>query len=258
MRDQDRAMTRTTTRDDGGAPAVDVCGLSFRYGPGGELALRDATLAVQPGWRVLIVGANGAGKTTLLRVVAGKHMVDAEAVRVLGRPAFDDTSLADEVELLGGPFAFREDVRVGALVDGVLGVDPDRRDRLIRVLGVDVDWRMHRVSDGQRRRVQVLLGLLRPSRVLLLDEVTTDLDVVARYDLLAFLREESERHGTAILYATHIFDGLEAWATHLAYVRAGRVARFAPMESIDELRAARAAGTPAPLVGVVLDWLRAE
>jgi CCR4-NOT complex subunit CAF16 len=46
---------------------------------------------------------------------------------------------------------------------------------------------MHQVSDGQRRRVQIVLGLLQPWDVLLLDEVTVDLDVVVRANLLNFL-----------------------------------------------------------------------
>ena len=48
-----------------------------------------------------------------------------------------------------------------------------RRDELAELLGVDLDWRMHQLSDGQRRRVQIMLQLLRPSQVLLLDEITT-------------------------------------------------------------------------------------
>jgi CCR4-NOT complex subunit CAF16 len=240
------------------APAIRVTGLEFRYERAGEPVLRDFSIEIGAGWRCLLVGANGAGKTTLLRVLAGKHMVSADTVRVLGRAAFHDTSLSDEVEFLGGVFPFYEDIRVGALIDGVMGVDPARRDRLVDVLDVDRDWHMHRVSDGQRRRVQVLLGLLRPSKVLLLDEVTTDLDVVARQDLLQFLRDESVEHGTTIVYATHIFDGMEPWATHLAYVRRGRLALLSKIDDVAELVALRTKLAPAPLLNVVLGWLRAE
>jgi hypothetical protein len=58
-------------------------------------------------------------------------------------------------------------------------------------------------------------------QVLLLDEITVDLDVLGRADLMAFLAEECEARGAAIVYATHIFDGLEAWPTHVAYVARG-------------------------------------
>lgn len=62
-------------------------------------------------------------------------------------------------------------------------------------MDVDVNWHMHQVSDGQRRRVQIVLGLLMPWEVLLLDEVTVDLDVVVRSNLLNFLKKETETRG---------------------------------------------------------------
>jgi CCR4-NOT complex subunit CAF16 len=62
-------------------------------------------------------------------------------------------------------------------------------------MDVDINWRMHQVSDGQRRRVQIVLGLLMPWDVLLLDEVTVDLDVVVRSNLLNFLKRETETRG---------------------------------------------------------------
>ncbi len=71
---------------------------------------------------------------------------------------------------------------------------------------------MNKVSDGERRRVQILLGLLEPFQLLLLDEVTVDLDVLVRRKLLEFLKQDTApvsggKPGT-IIYATHIFDGL--------------------------------------------------
>lgn len=60
-------------------------------------------------------------------------------------------------------------------------------------------------------------------QVLLLDEVTVDMDIVGRLDLLQFFKEECTERGATIVYATHIFDGLEDWATHLAYVANGKL-----------------------------------
>ena len=72
--------------------------------------------------------------------------------------------------------------------------------------------------------------------MLLLDEVTTDLDVIARGDLLAFLRAQP----TTILYATHILEGLEDWATHLAYLDGGQDRR--DVADRGDRRVSRAAG----------------
>ena len=52
-------------------------------------------------------------------------------------------------------------------------------------------------------------------QVLLLDEITVDLDVLARANLLKYLSKECEQRGATIIYATHIFDGLEDWPTHI-------------------------------------------
>jgi CCR4-NOT complex subunit CAF16 len=235
--------------------AVEIRQLAFSY-DGGPPVLADITLEIARGSRCLLVGANGAGKTTLLRIVAGKHMVAGDRVRVLGRPAFHDTALVDRVTFLGDHFPFAVDLRV----DEVLAAVPAqaaRRERLTAILGVDPAWRMHRVSAGQRRRVQLLLGLLRPAEVLLLDEITTDLDLVARADLLEFLKEESEQRGATVLYATHIFDRLEEWATHLALLAVGRIRRIDPLARIAELGALRAAGVHSPLSRLVEGWLRA-
>jgi CCR4-NOT complex subunit CAF16 len=103
------------------------------------------------------------------------------------------------------------------------------------------------------------MGLLKPFKVLLLDEVTVDLDVVSRTDLLEYLKQETETRGATILYATHIFDGLDHWATHLAHVQAGGVIRkMGKLEEFPELMEQFEANSTAPLMKVVDGWLRAE
>lgn len=238
--------------------AIEARDLWFRYRGDDRDSLAGVNLKVPAKSRCLVVGANGAGKTTLLRIIAGKHMVDRDAVRVLGRPAFHDTSLVADVEYLGGTFAFDVDVSVESLLASAPPSDASRRERLIEVLGVDRGWHMHRVSDGQRRRVQLLLGLMRPFRILCLDEITTDLDLIARRDLIAFLREESETRGATLLYATHILDRMEAWTTHVAYMCRGRVQCMVPLADLPGFAAARERGGLSPLSQTVEDLLRSE
>jgi len=116
----------------------------------------------------------------------------------------------------------RGDIVVSAFLDSVGGYrHKERRDQLLDILDVDLEWHMHKISDGERRRVQLCFGLMVPWDVLLLDEVTVDLDVLVRDDLLKFLKADSERRGATILYATHIFDGLNDFPTHIAHMRFG-------------------------------------
>jgi CCR4-NOT complex subunit CAF16 len=224
-------------------PAIDVRNLTFSYPGNTAPVLSNLTLSLDAGARCLLLGANGVGKSTLLRVIAGHHMIRPDSVFVHGRPAFQDTTLAGEVAFLGGAFPFDADISVGEILSAHQGIDPARRARMIEVLQVDPRWRMHRVSDGQRRRVQILLDLERSLSVVLLDEVTADLDVLARADLLRFLREESENRQVTILYATHVLDGLVAWspddsrdwATHLVFLSPGRLRFLGPMRDAKSL-----------------------
>lgn len=136
---------------------------------------------------------------------------------------------------------------------------PERREELIRLLGIDINWRMHQVSDGQRRRVQIFIGLLRPFKILLLDEVTVSLDVVVRQDLLRWLKRESETRGATILYATHIFDGLDDWPTHVHFLtNKGSTGWQGEIKDLTLFRELREAGEPSPMLRVAEKWLRAE
>lgn len=252
-------------------PMVEINKLKFTYPgidghpPQGSTPLiDDFSLSLYPGDRYLLVGSNGAGKTTILKILGGKHLVAPEMVRVLGRSAFHDTYLTvsgdlcylggewkREVAFAGFDVAIQMDVSAEKMIFGVAGVNPQRRDELIKVLGVDLSWRMHKVSDGQRRRVQICMGLLKPFKVLLLDEITVDLDVLARADLMHFLKKECEERGSVIVYATHIFDGLEDWPSHIAYVAHGKLQLALPMDHVKKM-------SNKSLMRTVESWLRKE
>ncbi len=95
----------------------------------------------------------------------------------------------EDCVLIGERWQPSGDSKVSTMLDFVEGWLPERRDMLIDRFGVEMDSRVNQLSDGRKRRVQLLLAFARPAAVLLLDEVTTDLDVLARQTLLDFLRE---------------------------------------------------------------------
>merc|ERR1711907_368474 len=244
--------------------------LTFRY-PNEYVAhppvLQGVNLNLPQGTRCLLLGSNGAGKTTLLNVAGGKHMHPIQSVQVLGQPSFHNThpgitlltgNWSRAVSFAGTNVAYQADVTVRRMLETHGEYDKERLQKLLEVLDVNLSWRMHMVSDGQRRRVQILMALMKPFEVLLLDEVTVDLDVVTRADLLDFLKQECEERGATVLYATHIFDGLDEWATHLAYLTEGSVKRFDTLPEYEEFQSLQKAGSKAPLLEMVEQWLRLE
>jgi len=161
----------------------------------------------------------------LLQVLAGKRMVKGGGqAKVLGNEVFFKTPPG--VTYLGTEWAnnpvVRSDLAVSHFIDSVGGWrHKDRRDRLLDILDVDLAWHMHAISDGERRRVQIVAGLMAPWDLLLLDEVTVDLDVLVRTRLLSFLKEETTTRNATVLYATHIFDGLDTFPTHICHLQLG-------------------------------------
>jgi len=245
-------------------PSVSVRALTYAY-PGCDAVVKDWSLHLPPGSRCLLSGANGAGKTTVLHVLAGKSMVSEDTVRVLGRPPFHDVKMTCDGELsylgaqwrrnigsAGADVPLQGDISAGKMIFGVPDVDAERRDRLIKLLDVDVEWSMKALSDGQRRRVQICMGLLKPYKVLLCDEITVDLDILGRLDLLRFFQEECETRGATIIYATHIFDGMADWMTHIAFTSNGALKYGGKKEDIPEIQGTK------HLLTTIEKWLRVD
>lgn len=125
---------------------------------------------------------------------------------------------------------------------------------MVQILDIDLAWRMHAVSDGERRRVQLAMGLLRPWTILLLDEITTDLDILSRTNFLAFLERETELRPCTIVYATHNMDNLAHWPTHIAHMHMGTLKEWGSMEELNVDRVQRSANSQ--LGRLVLGWLK--
>ncbi|KAK9474010.1 P-loop containing nucleoside triphosphate hydrolase protein [Dipodascopsis tothii] len=243
-------------------PAIEVSDLTYAF-PDQTIGLSNISFSIPQRSRVLLVGSNGAGKSTLLRIVAGKTLSKRGHVRVGGFDPF--RAGVEGITYLGTEWVVnpivRQDMPVPLLLSSVGGdAYADRRDELIDILDIDLRWRMHAVSDGERRRVQLAMGLLRPWKTLLLDEVTVDLDVLVRARLLDFLRRETEARDCAIVYATHIFDGLADWPTHLCHIHMGAVLSMRPVTEEPELEEVRASGSSSnsALLQLALKWLTAD
>lgn len=260
------------------APLIEVDHVSFQYATAFGTKTKPHTVLQQvhfrlpAGARVLLVGGNGAGKSTLLRLLAGKHLIpDGQGhIRMLGRDAFRDTLLNNErtyvsaewgsrtVAFSGPSRALTADIAVEELMTKLQAEFPTRRTQLLQLLRIDPKWRMHQVSDGQRRRVQLFLALLQPSKVILLDEVLGLLDVLSRQDFLNFLQEETNVRGATIVLATNVFDGLEEWTSHLMYLREGRLRVNQPLQTVPDYLTLKNRQVTHPLYRLIEQWLRQE
>ncbi|ODV90278.1 hypothetical protein CANCADRAFT_147948 [Tortispora caseinolytica NRRL Y-17796] len=235
---------------------ISIKNLTYVY-EDGTVGLNAVNAEIEAGSRVLLVGANGAGKSSLLRLLSGKTIAPANTIAIDGVDPFRSNS--EGVRYLGTEWIsnpiVRHDMPVNVLLD-TMGSEEyrDRCDELLKLLDVDVNWHMNRVSDGERRRVQLAMGLLVPWNILLLDEVTVDLDVLVRLKLMNFLRKETAERGATVVYATHIFDALTDWPTHILHLNKGSCDDFDTYSNLLSKYAPQNINY-SPLLNLAITWL---
>ena len=194
---------------------------------GDNYVLNNVNLNLNRGDRCILVGINGSGKSCLLRTMAGMHMVKEGTITIDGKTSFQDQcnglaflgeSWNRSVAFAGHSIAYQADIKVKNMMKKVQEENKERKQELEKVLGINLEWRMHLVSSGQRRRVRLFLGLLKPFKIALIDEMTMDLDIITRVKFIEWLKKESIENNACIVYATHIFDGLDDWPTKIAHI----------------------------------------
>ncbi|MGW7088048.1 ABC transporter ATP-binding protein [Streptomyces sp. NPDC054871] len=218
------------TADDGttaarGELAVDVRGLRKRYGD--VTAVDGIDLAIQHGEVFGILGPNGAGKSTTVEILQGNRARDGGEVAVLGAdPASAGRAWRSRVGIVWQDESAPAELTVRETVRQFARYYPKPRDPedVISLVGLDekAASRVKGLSGGQRRRLDVALGVIGDPALLLLDEPTTGFDPAARRQFWGLIRRLADE-GTTIVLTTHYLEEAEALAHRLAVIAGGRV-----------------------------------
>ncbi|MEO3923717.1 ABC transporter ATP-binding protein [Micromonosporaceae bacterium B7E4] len=209
--------------------AISVQGLRKAYG--GTVAVDGVDLAVSRGEVFALLGPNGAGKTTTVEILEGYRRRDAGEVSVLGvDPDRADGQWRSRVGIvLQGTGEF-DDLTVAEVVHHFAGFypDPDDPDKVIERVGLagKARARTHTLSGGQKRRLDVALGIVGRPELLFLDEPTTGFDPEARREFWELIRDLAAA-GTTIVLTTHYLDEAEALADRVAVITGGRLVEVA-------------------------------
>ena len=204
---------------------IQVSGLRKRYGT--RDAVDGLDLTIERGEIFSLLGPNGAGKTTTVEILEGFRRRDAGTVSVLGA----DPETAD--------LAWRN--RIGIVLQTSTGLDlltpreamrstakvysnPRNPEEVLDAVGLadKADDRIGKLSGGQRRRLDVGLGIVGRPELLFLDEPTTGFDPQARRDFWDLITSLADG-GTTILLTTHYLDEAEHLADRVGVIAAGRM-----------------------------------
>lgn len=213
---------------------VEVQGLRKRYRE--VEAVRGLDFAIRRGETFALLGPNGAGKSTTIEILEGYRDRSAGEVRVLGTdPQHGGLAWKARLGIVlqstgeSGTATVREQLRHFA------GLYPSPRDveEVIAAVGLEekADTRISKLSGGQRRRVDVALGIVGRPELLFLDEPTTGFDPEARrrfWTLIRSLRDE----GTSILLTTHYLDEAQQLADRGGIITGGELVALGPIDQL--------------------------
>ncbi|CAM5746637.1 putative Nod factor export ATP-binding protein I [Streptomyces afghaniensis 772] [Streptomyces afghaniensis] len=205
--------------------AVRVRGLRKRYGD--VTAVNGIDLGIRPGEVFGLLGPNGAGKSTTVEILQGNRDRDSGEVSVLGSdPATGTRAWRSRVGIVWQDESAPAELTVRETVRHFAGYYPRPRnpEEVIGLVGLEAkaDSRIKALSGGQRRRLDVALGVIGGPDLLLLDEPTTGFDPAARRQFWSLIRALADG-GTTILLTTHYLEEAEALAHRLAVVAKGRI-----------------------------------
>ena len=209
---------------------IQVSGLAKTYG---DLhAVDGIDLIVERGQCVALLGPNGAGKTTTTEILEGYRQRDAGDVHVLGvDPGRADRHWRTKIGIVLQQVSDLSDLTVRESLSHFAGYYPDPRpvEEVLAQVGLTAkaDSRGRTLSGGQRRRLDVGLGIIGRPELLFLDEPTTGFDPEARREFWALI-EALREEGATILLTTHYLEEAEALADMVGVINRGRMVAFDP------------------------------
>jgi ABC-2 type transport system ATP-binding protein len=232
---------------------IEARNLTKKYGK--HTALDHVNFAVETGRIVGLIGPNGAGKTSALRAILGLTSYEGQ-LRVLDREPFGDrAALMNDACFIADVAVLPSWLRVDQAIDFVAGTHPRfRRDRALALLAktqVTGKRRMRELSKGMKTQVHLALTMAIDAKLLVLDEPTLGLDILARRAFYDALVNDYMDDTRTILITTHQVEEVENLLSDVLFIDKGRIVLDCSVEDIatryaavavteDRLAAARA------------------
>lgn len=188
----------------------------------------DCTLEIKSGYVTGLVGRNGAGKTTAFKSVLGLISVDGGEIEILGKKLSDFKSKDKEkIGVLLSDSGFSGELKVKDIIPVLSSVYSqfDKEDFLkkCKQMKLPLNKKIKEFSTGMKARLKLIIAITHNADLLILDEPTAGMDVMAREDIIDMLREYMEQGERAILISSHISGDLEGLCDDIYMIDNGKI-----------------------------------
>ncbi|MEA4919588.1 MAG: ABC transporter ATP-binding protein [Clostridiaceae bacterium] len=193
----------------------------------GEFRL-ECSLEIKPGYVTGLIGQNGAGKTTAFKAVLGLITIESGTIEVLGKNPF--MLLPEDRQKIGvilaeAGFSNYLTAKAAARIQKELYRNFDYAGFIKRCgeMGLPLDKQIRKFSSGMKAKFRLLCAMSHDAELMILDEPTAGLDVIARDEVLDMLREYMDTESRGILISSHISSDLEGLCDDIYMIDNGRI-----------------------------------
>jgi len=211
-------------------PVIEVENLVKCYGD--VDAVDGVDISVDSGEIFALLGPNGAGKSTTVEILEGYRSKTSGSVSVLGfDPAKAQRAYKEQIGIVLQETAIEEQLTVSEAIETYGSMYPEKRPtgELIELVGLEEkkDARIRTLSGGQRRRLELALGIVGDPQIIFLDEPTTGFDPSARRQAWSIVRNLTSL-GKTVFLTTHYMDEAQFLADRVAVMARGRIVAEGP------------------------------
>ena len=204
---------------------VEINGVTKSFG--NTILFEDLNLELEEGKTYALLGRNGSGKTTLMNLMCTKYIPDSGVIKIMDEEAYENDKTLSNICFMKDYIPAFEDMRLSAIFRYAERFYPGWNKELAQKLMKQFNLKNEKVygllSKGQQTAVGLIVGLCSNTRILLLDEIYSGLDAVARKELYTIIMEEQERFTRTLVLSSHLIDEMTNLFTDVLILDDGKI-----------------------------------
>lgn len=215
---------------------IQVKGLCKGYTNDKKYVVRDIDMQIKKGTIHGLIGHNGSGKTTIIKCLTGVFLPDEGEVLVEGQPVYDNVKQKEMIAYVADTNQMFNGYSMAKMARFYEKIYPDFSmedyKRLAEIFSVDSRKKVTQMSKGQQMRASFVLNFARHPKIMILDEPTAGLDVMAKKNLLDCLTSAVENDNMTVVISSHHLTELEKICDTITIIKDGSVKMEDALEEV--------------------------
>jgi ABC-2 type transport system ATP-binding protein len=203
----------------------------------GNFKIENLNIELKKGFITGLIGRNGAGKTTLIKIIANLYE------RICGSILYDglnywenEIEIKKRLSIVYDRSNFSNGATPIKLVNGIKTIEPWFDDKFfcekMELMKLDKNMKIKSFSKGMLKKLMLIIALSRKPNILILDELTSEIDPISRIEILDLLQEFMENENNTILFSTHITSDLDKIADYIIMIDDGSILIFEEKDAL--------------------------